>query len=88
VKIKIEQLEVSQLEEIGVFDWPIWEKDESKFDWYYDSQEKCFILEGEVDVITEFEQITIKAGDFVIFPKGLECVWDINSAIKKHYSFD
>ncbi|NQU85683.1 MAG: DUF861 domain-containing protein, partial [Mariniphaga sp.] len=55
MKIKIEQLEVSQLEEIGVFDWPIWEKDESKFDWYYDSQEKCFILEGEVDVITEFE---------------------------------
>ena len=88
MKIEIEHLDDSQLDEIKVFDWPIWEKEESKFDWYYETQERCYILEGEVDVITEFEHITIKAGDFVTFPKGLECVWDINSAIKKHYSFD
>jgi uncharacterized protein len=88
VRIKVEQLDDSQLNEMGVFQWPVWEKDESKFEWYYDTQERCYILEGEVDVITEFENITLKAGDFVTFPKGLECVWDINAAIKKHYFFD
>ena len=88
MRIEIEQLDNEQLEELGVFDWPIWEKEESKFDWYYDTQERCFILAGEVDVISEFEHVTLKAGDFVTFPKGLECIWDINSAIKKHYSFD
>jgi len=88
VKIKIEQLGLDELEEMGVFNWPVWEKEESKFDWYYDTQECCYILEGDVDVTTEFEHVTLKAGDFVTFPKGLECVWDINSAIIKHYSFD
>lgn len=88
MRIKVEQLDQAQLEEIGVFDWPVWEKEEAKFDWFYDKQEQCYIIEGNVDIITEFEQLTIRAGDFVTFPKGMECVWDINSTIRKHYSFE
>jgi uncharacterized protein len=26
-------------------------------------------------------------GDFVTFPKGLSCVWDIKAPVKKHYNF-
>lgn len=88
MRIEIEQLEQEELQELGVFDWPIWEKDESKFDWYYETVEKCYILEGKVSVVTEFETIVIQAGDFVTFPAGLECVWDIHTAIRKHYSFE
>ena len=88
MKIEVTQYEVEELEQEGVFDWPIWERDEEKFEWYYDKTELCYIIEGEVDITTEFETITIKAGDFVTFPKGLECVWDIQSAVKKHYSFE
>lgn len=88
MKIEIEQYSQEELEQEGVFDWPIWERDEDKFDWFYDETELCYILEGEVTVTTEFESVTIKAGDFVTFPKGLECVWDIHVAIKKHYSFE
>lgn len=88
MQIKIEHLDDEELDELGVFDWPIWDKDESKFDWYYDTTEKCYILEGEVSVVTEFETVIIRAGDFVTFPAGLECVWDIRSAIKKHYFFE
>lgn len=88
MKIEIEQLENDELEEMGVFNWPIWEKEESKFDWYYDMQERCLIIEGSVDIVTEFEMVTLKPGDFVTFPKGLECVWDINSMVRKYYSFD
>ncbi len=88
MKIEVTQYEEEELEQEGVFDWPIWERDEEKFEWYYDKTELCYIIEGEVDITTEFETITIKAGDFVTFPKGLECVWDIQSAVKKHYSFE
>ena len=88
MKIEVENPEQNELEEAGVFNWPIWEHEEDKFDWFYDETEVCYILEGEVTVTTEFESVTIKAGDYVTFPKGLECVWDIQSAIKKHYSFE
>lgn len=88
MNILIEQLDDDQLEELGVFNWPIWEKEESKFDWYYSAEERCYIIEGIADIITEFEQITIRTGDFVTFPKGLECVWDINSTVRKYYSSD
>lgn len=88
MKIEVEQYSHEELEEEGVFDWPVWEHDEDKFDWYYDQTELCYILEGEVTITSEFESVTIKAGDFVTFPKGLECIWDIHSAVKKHYSFE
>ena len=88
MRIEIDQLDREELEEMDVFSWPIWEHDEDKFEWYYDKTETCYILEGEVTVTTEFESVTIEAGDFVTFPKGLECVWDIQSAIKKHYKFE
>jgi len=29
----------------------------------------------------------IKAGDFVTFPAGMDCVWDVKEAIHKHYNF-
>jgi len=88
MKIDVEQPELEELEEEGVFSWPVWEHDEDKFEWFYDKTEKCYILEGEATIISEFESKTIKAGDFVTFPSGLECVWDIHLAIRKHYAFE
>ena len=88
MKIEVEQLSQEELEEIGVFFWPIWEHDEDKFDWFYNQTERCYILEGEATVVSEFDSVVIKQGDFVTFPAGLECVWDIELAIKKHYSFE
>lgn len=66
---------------------PIWEKEISTFPWHYDDQEMCLILEGEVTVKTNSESVSFKAGDLVIFPKGLDCTWDIKSPIRKHYKF-
>ncbi len=67
--------------------WPIWSKEESTFDWHYDQQETCLILEGRVTVKTDEETISFKAGDLVIFPQGLDCVWKIEEAVRKHYKF-
>ena len=83
----IQKLSEEDIVKRGIRKWPIWEKDVSKFDWYYDGDEECLILEGEVVVTTDHGVFTIKAGDFVTFQDGLKCVWDIKKDIKKHYNF-
>jgi hypothetical protein len=87
-KIKVERLSEEQLKNLGVFSWPIWEKEVSRFDWHYDTVEKCLFLEGEVIVEAGEEKIKIGKGDFVTFPKGLSCTWDIKVPVRKHYSFE
>jgi uncharacterized cupin superfamily protein len=78
----------SQLDEMGVSGWPIWEKEVSSFPWTYDMKEVCYILEGEVTVTPNGgEPIHIKAGDLVTFPNGMSCHWDISEDIRKHYQF-
>jgi len=79
----------NELESMGVFEWPIWEKEISQFPWTYESQETCYVLEGEVVVTPDGGQaVIIKAGDLAIFPSGMSCRWEVRSPIRKHYSFD
>tara|TARA_B100000131_G_C17616568_1_gene409955 strand:- start:197 stop:451 length:255 start_codon:yes stop_codon:yes gene_type:complete len=67
--------------------WPIWECEPSKFDWTYSDEEHCFIIKGKVTVIGPENTVEITNGDYVIFPKGLSCVWEVHESIKKHYTF-
>ena len=67
--------------------WPIWKCDPSKFDWTYDDEEHCFIIEGKVTVSGPVNTVEIKTGDYVIFPKGLKCNWEVHESIKKYYTF-
>ena len=88
MNIRIEKLTDEQIEKRGVKTWSIWEKEVSRFDWYYDNMEECLLLEGRVVVETENgDRVEFGKGDFVTFPKGLSCVWDIKEAVKKHYNF-
>ena len=78
----------AKLDVIGVYDWPIWEKEVSTFPWTYDKQEKCYIVEGDVIVTPDGgEPIHIQEGDFVTFPAGLSCTWEIREYVEKHYDF-
>ncbi|MCD6134765.1 MAG: cupin domain-containing protein [Candidatus Omnitrophica bacterium] len=87
-KIKVERPAPQKLQELGVSRWPVWEKEVSRFDWYYDTQEVCYFLEGKVVVEEEGgEKVEMGKGDLVTFPPGLECVWDIKKAVEKHYNF-
>jgi uncharacterized protein len=86
--IKIEKLSQEELEKRGVFGWPIWTKEVSRFPWSYDSMEECLLLEGDVTVETkDGKAVNFGKGDFVVFPKGMVCTWNIKAAVKKHYSF-
>ncbi len=87
MKIKISKPQKEQLEKMRVNNWPVWEKEVSKFPWTYDSDEECYIIEGEIVVETETETVNIKPGDMVTFPAGLKCTWDIKKPVKKHYNF-
>lgn len=86
-KIIIEKLSEQQIAEQKIKTWPIWTKEISRFDWYYESDEECLILQGEVVVETSEGNFTIKAGDFVTFRQGLKCIWDVKEPIRKHYNF-
>ena len=88
MEIKVQQISQDKLKKMGVFGWPIWEKEASRFDWHYDDIEECYFLEGEVTIETkDGKRINFGKSDFVTFPKGLSCTWDIKKAVKKHYNF-
>jgi uncharacterized cupin superfamily protein len=88
-EIQIEhQPELSELEARGVTGWPIWEKGVSVFPWTYDDRETCYVLEGEVVVTPDGgAPVTVRVGDYVTFPAGMSCTWEVKVPIRKHYSF-
>jgi len=88
MKIDIKKPSDRDLEAKGVYTWPIWEKEISRFDWHYDSTEECYLLEGRVRVETDDgDTVEFGKGDFVTFSKGLSCIWDITAPVRKHYNF-
>lgn len=90
MEIKIEhQPSQERLNQLGVFQWEVWQKEISKFPWTYDTQETCYFLLGDVVVTPDNGQpVKIGKGDLVTFPAGMSCVWEIISNVKKHYCFD
>ena len=89
MKIEVEENPSEEkLQNLGIFSWPIWEKEVSEFPWEYADQETCYFLEGVAEIIPEDEEsVTIEKGDLVIFPKGMKCTWKITEPVKKHYKF-
>ncbi len=78
----------AKLEILGVFDWPIWEKEVSEFPWSYDRSETCYFLRGQVIVTPDGgEPVEIGRGDLVTFPAGMTCTWKILKPVEKYYSF-
>lgn len=87
-EIKVKKAEEAELDKLGAFSWPIWEKEASTFDWHYDEKETCYILEGKVRVEpTEGAAAEFGPGDLVVFPEGMDCVWIISEPVRKHYKF-
>ncbi|MBU1248965.1 MAG: cupin domain-containing protein [Proteobacteria bacterium] len=77
------------LEGLGVFSWSIWEHEAAVFPWTYDSEEICYLLEGQVEVVPDdgTPALSFGAGDLVTFPAGLSCTWKILRSVRKHYRF-
>ena len=42
---------------------------------------------SECDSTLFVEVFSFKKGDWVIFPQGMTCVWDVKESVKKHNKF-
>ena len=88
MNIQINKLTASEIAKKEIKSWPIWTCDVSEFDWEYSEQESCLLLEGEVEVSSNFETVKFGVGDYVVFPRGLKCRWKVIKPVRKHYSFN
>jgi uncharacterized cupin superfamily protein len=86
-EISVTKPSQEELEQLGVSSWPIWTCDVSKFDWHYDQKETCYVLEGQVTVEAGDQNVSFGPGDMVVFPEGLDCVWNVGAPVRKHYKF-
>ena len=86
--IIVEKPNPEKIQVMGIPSWQIWTKEVSEFDWHYDTNETCLILEGEATVTgKDCNTVTFGKGDLLVFPQGLSCTWKITSPIRKHYKF-
>ena len=77
-----------RLKELGVAAWPIWEKEISKFPIDFDETETAYVLEGEI-IVTPVggKPVRILPGDLVVFPEGLDSLWEVVKPLRKHYHY-
>mmetsp|Transcript_6168 Transcript_6168/g.12691 ORF Transcript_6168/g.12691 Transcript_6168/m.12691 type:complete len:141 (-) Transcript_6168:48-470(-) len=85
----VHQPDEAFLKEKGVFSWGTWGCDAGSFPWTYGENESCYLLQGQVTVTpTDGRQpATFGKGDFVTFPAGMSCQWDVTEAVHKHFLF-
>jgi len=87
VKIKVEK--PSPQAEAAMKACPTWCCEAGVFDWFYDQSETCLLLAGEVRVTTQHgDTVSFTAGDWVMFPQGLHCTWDVRVPVRKHFKFE
>ena len=86
--VKIKRPTQEELDEMGIEDWPIWEKEVSEFPWFYSEPETFYVLAGKVRVdLDKGGSVEFGEGDMVTFAKGVGCRWKVEEPIKKHYRF-
>jgi len=87
-EIRITRPTEEELQRLDVSSWSVWEKEQSIFPWVYGTEETAYFLEGKVKVTTKAGKIyNIEKGDFVVFPVGLECMWEIIEPVTKRYNY-
>ena len=93
-KISVQSLTTQQKKELGLPEvaeprgaWNVWNCEPANFDWHYDQTEQAYLYSGRVTVRAGAESVSLKAGDFVTFPAGLSCSWEVIDAVSKVYRF-
>ena len=87
MKIEVRKICDKEISTQKILSWPIWFCKVSEFDWEYNERERCYLLDGEVEVSGDFQTVFFSSGDFVVFPIGLKCHWKVTKPVRKHYSF-
>lgn len=88
MEVIIKKLTEEELNKMGVKNWLPWSCEPSIFDWEYDEKESCYFKKGKVKIWVDNDKFyLINKGDFVIFPKGLKCKWEVIETVEKVYKF-
>jgi len=87
LEVKVTRPDQEELQKLNIKDWSPWECEPSTFEWEYDSEEWCYLFDGKVKVDTPQGQVEFGKGDFVKFPKGLKCTWNVLEKVRKVYIF-
>ena len=70
----------------GEYTAGIWECSPGTFDWDYDADETCTILQGEASVkVRGGQTVRFRAGDIVHFRKGMRTRWTVRKKILKTF---
>ena len=85
--VRVEKLSSAEAARRGMTSWDIWEKQPSEFDWAYTSEEHCYVIEGSARISYAGKSVSIREGDYVVFPVGLKCRWKVIRPLRKHYNF-
>lgn len=86
-KVGITPMTLDEAKKLGIDSWGIWECEPSVFDWSYSAKETCFVFEGDVIVTADGEDNHITPNMLVVFPQGMNCVWNVKKTIRKAYKF-
>jgi len=85
MQIRVLHLSEEEKKNLDIFSWPIQTIDKSIFAMHHETQEECYLLEGEVEMTTANGNKTcFGAGDYVIIPKGYTCICNIKKPVRKH----
>ncbi len=86
--ITVARVTAEELDDLNIDSWSRWECGQSVFDWQYTQEEWCYLFEGRAMVKTETgDEVEIKKGDLVKFPRGLKCTWNVYNKVRKAYIF-
>jgi uncharacterized cupin superfamily protein len=63
----------------------VWRAEPCAFDYVFDSDEACYVLEGEASVHLpdRGETVDLRAGDTAWFPEGTRAVWTVKRTFRK-----
>lgn len=86
-KITVTPMTKEDARKLGIDGWSEWSCKPSVFDWHYNDKETAYVFEGDVIVKAYGEETHITPNTLVVFPKGMDCVWEVREKIKKVYKF-
>ena len=61
----------------------IWDCTAGMFNWFYDSEETIYVLEGSATLTVDGMLQPIGPGSVVVFPAGSQALWEVDHYIRK-----
>ncbi len=81
----VKKLSDREMEELDPAAWPVTTIEIARYSRHYDQTEEYLILQGEVELETDNGPMKFGPGDFVTFPEGTSCVWDVKEPVVAHH---